>query len=266
MQWLGRLPRAPQLACGTSKTDFMAESEFMKRASYYLIGLTWLVAPCLWAETPTRGSLLELHSCELYAGGCVVSSEATQCGRYMLRAWSFSQGSSANEKLAGLQFAVLEASSENLAVENAAAEQAVVYLPQHATADQRDALLSWLRANAPELKHATLKSRVVPIELRDLGTGYALSAGQFISVQTAPLESCPMGSCGESLWYIPRMTTSEFTVAVDSASRVEEPLLKLKWIDAGKRSVFLAKFGEPGTGKDTYVTSADVCGAMTMQH
>lgn len=238
----------------------------MKSAGYYLIGLTWLVAPCLWAGPPMRGSLLELHSCELYAGGCMVSSEATQGGRYMLRAWNFAGGRFADESFGGLQLAVLEASSVNLAAEDAAAEQAVAYLPQRATPAQREALLSWLQANAPELKHASLKSRVVPIELRDLGIGYALSAGRFVSVQTAPLESCPAGSCGEGLWYKPRMTTSEFAVAVDAASRVEEPLLKLKWIDAGKRSVFLAKFGEPGSNKDTYVTSSDVCGAMAMQH
>jgi len=238
----------------------------MKRAGYFLVGLAWLVGRCVWAESPVRGSLLELHSCELYAGGCVVSSEATQCGRYMLRVWSFAGGRFGNEDLEGLQVAVLEASSENLAPEGAAAEQAVVYLPQRATLAQRDALMSWLRSNAPELKGATLSSKVVPIELREMGTGYAFSAGRDISVRTAPLESCPAGSCGEGLWYRPRMTTSEFAVAVDAASRVEEPLLKLKWIDAGKRSVFLAKFGEPGSQKDMYVTSADVCGAMNMQH
>ena len=71
----------------------------MKRAGYYLIGLTWLAAPCLWAGSASRGSMLELHSCELYAGGCVVSSEVTQRGRYMLRAWSFSEGRFANEDL-----------------------------------------------------------------------------------------------------------------------------------------------------------------------
>jgi len=99
----------------------MVRSEVMKRAGYYLIGLTCLVAPCLWAEAPVRGSMLELHSCELYAGGCVVSSEATQRGQ-------------------------------------------------------------------------------------------------------------------------------------------------LKWIDAGKRSAFLAKFGEPGPDKDIYVSCADLCSAMAMAH
>ncbi len=234
----------------------------MRITAYCALGLSWLVAQHLGAATEPRGSMLELHSCELYAGGCVVSSEATQGGRYMLRAWSFTAGRFANQNLGGLRLAVLEVASENLAAEDAVSEQAVVYLPQAATPAQRDALLAWLRVNAPELKRATLKSRVVPIEFRETVTGYAFSAGPFVSVQTAPLESCAAGSCGEALWYKPRMTTSTFAVAVDRSSRVQEPLLRLRWLAGGKRSVFLAKFGEPGPAKDVYVAGAAVCDAM----
>ncbi len=238
----------------------------MKRLSYCLMALSWLGAQQLWAGNEPHGTLLELHSCELYAGGCVVSSEATQRGHYMVRAWSFTGGEFANENLAGLKLAVLETSTDNLAVEHTKGDQAVVYLPQGATAAQREALTAWLRANAPELKGAALKSRIVPLTLRQTENGYVFSAGKFVSVQTAPLESCAAGSCGEGLWYQPRMTTSEFAVAVDSGSRILEPWLRLKWIEAGKRSVFLAKFGEPGPGKDVYVTSADLCGAMASHY
>ncbi len=235
----------------------------MKRIGYWLMGLSWLAAQQLWAGSAVRGTLLELHSCELYAGGCVVSSEATQRGHYLLRAWTFAQGQFAGENLGGLQLAVLETSPDNLAAENTTGDQAVVYLPQKATPAQRAALAAWLRAKAPDLQRATLKSRIAPITLDQTQDGYAFSAGTFVSVQTAPLESCAAGSCGEGLWYKPRMTTSEFAVAVDRASRVQEPWLRLKWIDGGKRSVFLAKFGEPGPDKDVYVTCADLCGAGT---
>jgi hypothetical protein len=51
-----------------------------------------------------------------------------------------------------------------------------------------------------------------------------------------------------------------FTVALDRSSEVTEPLLKLKWRDAGQRSVFLAKFGQPTPAKNIFVTTADFCG------
>jgi len=75
------VPAGTGLAGRAKKIVLMVWSEVMKRAGYYLIGLSWLAVPYLWAGSVPRGSMLELHSCELYAGGCVVSSEATQRGQ-----------------------------------------------------------------------------------------------------------------------------------------------------------------------------------------
>src|SRR5437879_902820 len=113
----------------------------------------------LAGDTP-RGNLLELHSCELFAGGCVVSSQATRDGRYMLRAWDFTGGSFAGVELAGLQLAVLESSSQNLAAEDSAPEQTIVYLPQKASENQRQALSAWLKSSQPDLKMPNSKLRV----------------------------------------------------------------------------------------------------------
>src|SRR5215470_11822712 len=103
-----------------------------------------------FADDQPRGSLMEIHSCELYAGGCVVSSEATLGGRYMLRAWNFSGGNFAGTDLAGLQVALLESSSDNLAAGKTSADHAIVYLPQNGTPALRKALLAWIKSSAPE--------------------------------------------------------------------------------------------------------------------
>jgi hypothetical protein len=103
----------------------------------------------------------------------------------------------------------------------------------------------------------------VPIQFTKTGTGYALSAGGFVSVRTAPLESCESGACGETLWYIPRARTSIFTVAVDRSSTVEEPLLQLKWNDAGRRAIFLGKFGQDTPAQNLYVSASELCGPAT---
>src|SRR5678816_3098467 len=92
-------------------------------------------------ETP-RGTLLELHSCELYAGGCVVSAEVPQAGKYMLRVWDFSGGNFQGTDLKGLKFAVLQTSVDNLALTDAHYGQAIVYLPETATEAQRAALVA----------------------------------------------------------------------------------------------------------------------------
>ena len=182
-------------------------------------------------------------------------------GRHMLQAWNFTGGNFAGVDFAGLKLAVLQASSANLAAEKTSADRAVVYLPEKASASQREALFSWLKATLPEMKDARLQTRVVPLEFARTAVGYAFSAGDILSVKTDSLESCDKGGCGESLWYSPRTTSSAFTVAVNQSSRINEPLIELKWNDAGKRSIFLAKFGESEQAKNIYVTSADLCGS-----
>jgi hypothetical protein len=232
----------------------------MKRIAFILLALGSLtVGRALAVDHQPRGSVLELHSCELYAGGCVVSSEATLGGRYMLQAWNFSGGSVDETPLAGLQLAALHSGSQNLAEQNAGLGEVVVYLPEKATKAQRAALVSWLRTTQPGFKSARLQTRVAPMQFTHNETGYSFTAGKFLDVRTASLESCEKGSCGETLWYAPRASTSIFTVAVNNRSRVSEPLLKLRWDEGGKRSIFLGRFGED-KAENLYVTTADLCG------
>src|ERR1043166_9854591 len=50
----------------------------MKKLMFAFVGMVFVSARTLAAADQPRGNLVELHSCELYAGGCVVSSEATR--------------------------------------------------------------------------------------------------------------------------------------------------------------------------------------------
>lgn len=216
-----------------------------------------------FASPAPRGTLIELHSCELYAGGCIVSSESTLGGRYMLRAWDFSEGEFAGADLRGLQVAVLQSANDNLAEQEAEPGKSVVYLPDTATAAQRTALLGWVKKMEPKLDSAGMKIRTTQLQFRKTRLGYDFSAGPFASVSTAPLETCRTGACGEALWYSPRSTASVFTVAVDRVSLVSEPMLELKWRDAGRRTIFLARFGDNAGQKEVYISSADFCGSAS---
>src|SRR5437879_5035266 len=240
--------------CSFTEQTILLTIHFMKRSVLLSLMAACLAATTSLASDQPRGSLLELHSCELYAGGCTVSSEATGDGRYLLPAWNFTGGSFIGTELAGLQAAVLPSSSQNLAERKTLARESVLHLPSSATKAQREALVAWLKSSQPDVKSAKLQSRVVPMAFSKTDDGYTFSAGEFAKVSTASLESCDRGSCGEALWYNPRSTTSLFTVAVDRTSRVSEPLLKLKWNDAGKRSVFIGKFDGGEKARNAYVT------------
>ena len=226
------------------------------------IGLSALVADSVFAGASPRGTLIELHSCEVYAGGCSVSSEATQGGRYTLQAWDIAGGSWDGVDLSGLRAAVLETSTENLAEPNTRARRAVVYLPETASANQRRALLDWLKSRDTQLTGSTLQTRVVPISLTTSAKNATFTAGRFASVQVASLGDCENRVCGEDLWYEPSTTTSIFTVGLNADSQISEPLVDLKWTDHGKRSVFLACFGDSVPVQNVYVKWSDWCGSI----
>src|SRR5947207_9311494 len=163
----------------------------MKKLMPFLAGIIGFTLNTFAADAP-RGSLLEIHSCEVYAGPCVVSSESPQEGRYMVRAWDFTGGSFKGSELAGLQLAVLQSSSDNLAEPNSQTGDAVVYLPQSATQTQRDALLAWLKSSQTDFSPAKIQTRVVPLQFIKSEKGYSFSAGDFVSVKTASLNECAM--------------------------------------------------------------------------
>jgi hypothetical protein len=232
----------------------------MKKSSLLFSAILGLAASAALAADAPHGSLMEIHSCEVYAGPCVVSSESPQEGRYMARAWDFTGGNFNGTDFSGLRIAVLQASPDNLAESTSKSGDAVIYLPQSATQTQRDALLAWLKSSQTDFHPAKLQTRTVPLQFTKSEKGYTFTAGKYLQVKTAPLTQCEMGNCGEMLWYQPRAQTSVFTVVVNSGSKVSEPLLKLRWDATGDRDIFLARFGQTIPAKDLYVSLSELCG------
>jgi len=232
----------------------------MKKLLLLFAGFVGITLNSALAAGAPSGSLLELHSCEVYAGPCVVSSESPQEGRYMARAWNFSGGNFHGTDFTGLQVAVLQESPDNLAESNSKSGDAVIYLPQAATPAQRDALLAWVQSSQSDFHPAKLQTRVVPLQFAKSDHGYAFSAGQYLVVRTAPLRACDKGGCGETLAYQPRAKTSVFTVVLNDGSKVSEPFLQLRWDAAGARDIFLARFGEAIPANHLYVSLGELCG------
>src|SRR6266478_2113586 len=124
----------------------------------------FLSGTSLRAGETLHGDLLELHSCQLYIGGCIASSESPQDGKYLLRVWNFAGGSHDGIPLRGLQVALLEVADENLALGQTKPNAAMAYLPQSATPAQTAALLHWLKSANPELARMKLPTRTVAMQ------------------------------------------------------------------------------------------------------
>lgn len=224
------------------------------------LSLSVLAVPSAHGADAPRGRLIEVHSCEVFAGACMVSSQATLAGRTTLQVWDLAGGSWDGMDLGGLQVAVLlQSSTENLAAPNTLADQAVIYLSDDVPRAQSDALASWLRSRDSQLAAARIQTRRVRLSLTRSAEGIQFEAGPYVSLSTVAAGDCENRVCGESLWYEPSTPTSIFTVAVNAGSVVREPLLKLMWTDFGKRSVFVARFGVGQTVRDQFVQSSEWC-------
>jgi hypothetical protein len=186
------------------------------------------------------GEYAELHSCEVYTGGCTASAQATLGGRSVLRVWNIRSGEFAGTDLAGQTALVLEVANENLARPGTPAARTVAYLPESATDAQRKGLLAWLAESGIKAD----QTRTVPVEYRREGARIVVSGGKDIFFETRAIEACDAGSCGEQLWYEPRGKTDGFTVLVNEGSSIHEPALKLSWKDHSAKSVFFGTFGE----------------------
>jgi hypothetical protein len=202
---------------------------------------------------PPHGRFAELHSCELFAGSCIVSSEANELNSYALRVWQFDGGNFHGADLRGLTVALLEEGDANLAVTDNQAGAAVVYLPPGLSAGQKSALLAWVQKQTSakiDDFHIKITSQQVKI-----GPGNVqFYAGNDIAFTAAPALKCNVGGCGEMLWYQPRSASSSFAVDQLGVSRIVEPLLSPKWMDHGRRTLFVGRFGDGPT------SSPQICG------
>lgn len=174
----------------------------------------------------------------------MVNSEVDQPGNYVLSAWQFESGTLQGIPLRGLTLALLEKSDQNLADAGTRAHDAMVYLPPNLTPAQRSALLAWARQNtAAKLDEAHVKIAPLQVSLAEDKTCF--SAGSEIIFTGGTPTACNVGGCGEMLWYQPRSRATSFTVDELGQSRIIEPALSVRWMDHGRRTLFVGRFGDP---------------------
>jgi hypothetical protein len=197
---------------------------------------------CFGAEP--CGEFLELHSCDLYTGGCTASSESTLLGRQLFRVWSIRQGTWNNQNLADLNVALLEVGSVNLAEKGALGEKAEIIVPAGLEPARKEALLSWVTTQGT----IPVSTCVVEaaITYHRAGCAADVAVGDFISLSTAAIGKCSSGACGQALWYEPGAKHGSVKVVASRVSKIQDSSLDFLWADHGRPNVFLASFGSDG--------------------
>ena len=129
----------------------------------------------LAAEPTARitGEYVEARTAEVFAGGCIMNSEAETMGRQAIMAWRITSGSFDGVALDGLTVAAAVAGDRNLGMremggEEPTAVKAIITVDPRATAAQRDALVRLVRELSRGLITDVVRVDTAPMQVCDL--------------------------------------------------------------------------------------------------
>ena len=119
------------------------------------------------------GEYVEARTAEVFAGGCIMNSEAETMGRQAIMAWKITSGSFEGVALDGLTVAAAVAGDRNLGMremggEEPTAVKAIITVDPRATPAQRDALVRLRARDVARVDHRGRARRHGADQVRDL--------------------------------------------------------------------------------------------------
>jgi hypothetical protein len=191
------------------------------------------------------GEYVEARTAEVFAGGCVMNSEAETTGRQAVMAWKVTTGSYLGVALDGLAVVAAVNGDRNLGMREMGGEapqhvQAALVVDARATGAQRDALVAMAR----DFSKAVIKEvvSVTPAEISYWNDKdrIAIAAPDVQLTVSKQLKHDP--SCGAMQWFRPLTTIQQGSMGVAEAHAFSGSALGTRWSDPNKRSAFFAKF------------------------
>src|SRR6478672_11734627 len=117
------------------------------------------------AAPEIRGQYVEARTCDVYAGSCFANADTGITGKNAVLAWKVDSGTFANTKLDGLGVVAIVASKETLGLKQTSSGKAIVLVDEKATPEQREALVSFVKAQAGDLARDVIAVRSSPVSL-----------------------------------------------------------------------------------------------------
>lgn len=191
------------------------------------------------------GDYVEARTAEVFAGGCIMSSEAETIGRQAVLAWRIKSGAFNGVPLDGLSVIAAVAGDRNLGIREIGGEEptlvrAAVVVDERATAAQRDALVAFVRAASNDLIDTVVNVEAAPIQFVSDGHRVQVhGANATLDVQRH-MHHDP--SCGAMQWFHPLAAGTEASMGFTDANSFSGAALGTRWSHPNKRSSFVGTF------------------------
>jgi hypothetical protein len=193
------------------------------------------------------GQYVEARTAEVFAGGCIMNSEAETMGRQAIMAWKITTGSLDGVVLDGLTVAAAVAGDRNLGMremggEEPTAVKAIITVDPRATSSQRHALVRLVRELSRGLITEVVRVDTAPIRFATSQNYVEVSVPDQTIQLTVNKEMKHDPSCGAMQWFKPFTTMADSAMGVAETHSFSGQGLGTKWSAPDKRSAFYGTF------------------------
>jgi hypothetical protein len=215
----------------------------MKRA---ILATTFiLTSATAWAGAPLRGEYVEARTAEIFAGGCVMSSQAETLGRQAVLAWHVDSGIYDGQKLDGLSVVAAVSGDRNLGIREIGGEspsyvRAVISIDERATPAAEKALVKMVDEASRGLITEVVEVRRVPVRFDSTDHAVTVSAGDATLAVSRHMHHDP--NCGAMKWFSPFTRLDDAMMGITDAQSYSGTALDSRWSDPHKRSAFVGTF------------------------
>jgi len=198
-------------------------------------------------ERRLTGEYVEARTAEVFAGGCIMNSEAETMGRQAVMAWRISTGSFEGVPLDGLTVAAAVAGDRNLGMRELGGEaptavKAIIMVDPRATPAERDALVRLVRELSNGLITHVVRVDTAPIKFATSQKYVEVSVPESSLLLTVNKEMKHDPSCGAMQWFKPFTTLAQSSMGVAEEHAFSGHGLGTKWSAPDKRSAFYGTF------------------------
>lgn len=196
-----------------------------------------------------RGEYLEARTCDVYTGPCFANAEMDLGGKEAVMAWKVEEGQWNDVSVAGLGVALVLSADNTLGDDgifglDAGRIRSVILVDRAASAEQRDALVAFVRDTNAQLAGEIQQIQAVPFELTNdhiSGRG-VFRAGKLAEIQTRALKHDDCVCTNETIYYQPLASVKDVSPAYSRTVSFEGDGLQNRWTTHEIRSAFLGTF------------------------
>jgi len=192
------------------------------------------------------GEYVEARTAEVFAGGCIMNSEAETMGRQAVLAWRITSGGFNGVPLDGLTVIAAVAGDRNLGMREMGGEaptavKAIITVDPRATPAQRAALVGLVRELTGGLITHVVRVDTAPMRFATSANYVEVSAADTLQL-TIKKEMTHDPSCGAMQWFKPFTQMAQSSMGVAETHSFSGIGLGTKWSAPDKRSAFWGTF------------------------